>query len=365
MKNRQKDDSIAAGTMSRSGSISALIENDILNGRLAPGSCLKSVRELAESFGVSKNVVCCAMDILEQKNLIIRLPRKGFIVKAKAQQEGMLDVLLFALDREPGKSAFITQMLRLPQTPGTNARINFTIRLACSQSERSSDRLEEELLRLEKFGYPDCVVIIPIGFTRREVEMCLKLPYPVIFLGEFDDRSSYPDLKYRQVYPETATNAFVAGYAAKKGYRSIIKILPEFASDAQYVKESNRNLREETEKAGLAYSELLIPGKNKIEADLLMPYILEREKERIQAADLLYSSWMAFPKMNFPHPELLNSFANPGTGVPWVRVDYTPLFEQLVKEIRNCRKPLTKSVIRKIPVRCIGIDSVPPGIKII
>ena len=145
----------------------------------------------------------------------------------------------------------------------------------------------------------------------------------------------------------------------------MVKVIPEFACDAQYVMESNRNLRTAAERAGLAYSELLIPGRNQKEADLLMPYILEREKSRIQAADLLYSSWMAFPKMNFPHPELLNSFANPGTGVPWVRVDYTPLFEQLVKEIRNCRKPLTKSVIRKAPVRSIGIDSVPPGIKII
>ena len=357
--------SIAAGTGSRSGSIAVQLENDILNGRLVPGSCLKSVRELAELCGVSRTVICNAMDILERKNLIIRVPRKGFTVKGKAAQQGMLDVLLFALDRDPGKSAFITQMLRLPQTPGTNARINFTIRLACSQSECSSDRLEEELLRLEKFGYPDCVVVIPIGFTRREMEMCLKLPYPVIFLGEFDDRGCYPDLKYRQVYPESDTSAFVAGYAAKKRYRSIIKVTPEFACDTQYVKESNRIFREAVEKAGLAYSELIIPGKNKIEADLLMPYVLEREKARIQAADLLYSSWLAFPKMNFPHPELLNSFANPGTGVPWVRVDHTPLFEQLVKEIRNCRKPLTKSVVRKVPVHCIGIDSVPSGIKII
>ena len=364
MKTIQKK-SIAAGTMSRSGRIAASIENDILNGRLAPGCCLKSVRELAENYGVSKNVVCCAMDVLEQKNLIIRLPRKGFIVKAKAQQEGMIDVLLFAMDREPGKSAFVREMLRLPQTPGTDARINFTIRLACSQSEHSNARLEEELLRLEKFGYPDCVIIIPIGFTRREMEMCLKLPYPVIFLGEFDDRGSYPDLKYRQVYPESDTSAFVAEYAAKKGYRSMVKVIPEFACDAQYVMESNRNLRTAAERAGLAYSELLIPGRNQKEADLLMPYILEREKSRIQAADLLYSSWMAFPKMNFPHPELLNHFANPGTGVPWIRLDYTPLFEQLVKEIRNCRKTLTKSVIRKVQVRCIGIDSVPPGIEII
>ena len=145
----------------------------------------------------------------------------------------------------------------------------------------------------------------------------------------------------------------------------MVKVIPDFACDAQYVMESNRNLRTAAERAGLSYSELLIPGRNQKEADLLMPYILEREKSRIQAADLLYSSWMAFPKMNFPHPELLNHFANPGTGVPWIRLDYTPLFEQLVKEIRNCRKTLTKSVIRKVQVPCIGIDSVPPDMMIV
>lgn len=353
------------GAGSLSGMVASKIEKDILSGRLASGSFLKSSREMAAIYKVSKTVIGDAIEILAQKNLILRLPRKGFIVKGKAQQEGMIDVLLFAMDREPGKSAFVREMLRLPQTPGTDARINFTIRLACSQSEHSNARLEEELLRLEKFGYPDCVIIIPIGFTRREMEMCLKLPYPVIFLGEFDDRGSYPDLKYRQVYPESDTSAFVAGYAAEKGYRSMVKVIPEFACDAQYVMESNRNLRTAAERAGLAYSELLIPGRNQKEADLLMPYILEREKSRIQAADLLYSSWMAFPKMNFPHPELLNHFANPGTGVPWIRLDYTPLFEQLVKEIRDCRKPLAESVIRKVPVRCIGIDSVPRGIEII
>ncbi|MBE6374525.1 MAG: winged helix-turn-helix transcriptional regulator [Lentisphaerae bacterium] len=360
-----KDKSIMEGSGSLSGMVASKIEKDILSGRLASGSFLKSSREMAAIYEVSKTVIGDAIEILAQKNLILRLPRKGFIVKGKAQQEGMIDVLLFAMDREPGKSAFVREMLRLPQTPGTDARINFTIRLACSQSEHSNARLEEELLRLEKFGYPDCVIIIPIGFTRREMEMCLKLPYPVIFLGEFDDRGSYPDLKYRQVYPESDSSAFVAGYAAEKRYRSMVKVIPEFACDAQYVKESNRNLRTAAERAGLAYSELLIPGRNQKEAHLLMPYILEREKARLQAADLLYSSWMAFPKMNFPHPELLNHFANPGTGVPWLRIDYTLLFEQLVKEIRNCRKTLTKSIIRKVPVRCIGIDSVPPGIEII
>lgn len=356
--------SLVEGSGSLSGSIASKIEQEILTGQLASGCILKSSREMAAIYKVSKTVIGDAVDILEQKNLIIRLPRKGFIVKGKAQQEGMIDVLLFALSRDPGKSAFIRDMLRLPQTLDTDGRINFTIRLACSQSEQSNARLEEELLRLEKFGYPDCLVIIPIAFTRREVEMCLKLPYPVIFLGRFDD-GDYPDLKYRQLYPTSSINAFVAGYAAKKGYRRILSIVPEFAIGAQHVKESTRSLRKEAARAGLSCSELLIPGKNKKEADLLIPYILEREKAEIQSADLLYSSWMAFPKMNFALPERLNGFAKPGTGVPWIRIDYTPLFKQVIHEILNCRRPLKKSSIREVPVRCIGIDSVPPGITII
>ena len=353
-----------AGVGSQSGHVADLIENDILSNRLPPKSFLKSVRDLAEIHGVSKMVISSAMDILEQKNLILRMPRKGYIVKEKASQEGMLDVLLFALDREPGKSAFITQMLHLPQTPGINARINFTIRLACSQSEHSSGRLKEELLRLEKFGYPDCVVIIPISFTRKEVEMCMKLPYPVIFLGDFID-GTYTDLIYRQVTPVADMPSFVAKYARQKGYRHVINMIPEFSCHVPFEEKDKQIFREEMEKAGIRCSELFLPGKNRNEVSLLAPYIMAREKELIQSADLIYSRWMSFPEMDFPHPDLLNGFADPGKGVPWLQIDYTPLFRELVKEIRNCRKTLTESVIRKVPVSCIGIDSVPKGIEII
>ena len=353
-----------AGVGSQSGYVASLIEKDILNNSLPPKSFLKSVRDLAEIHGVSNAVICSAIDILEQKNLIIRMPRKGYIVKEKASQEGMLDVLLFALDREPGRSAFITQMLHLPQTPGINARINFTIRLACSQSERSTGRLKEELLRLEKFGYPDCVVIIPIYFTRKEMEICMKLPYPVIFLGDFNE-GAYPDLIYRQVTPVADIASFVAKYAREKGYRHVINMIPEFSSQTASEEKEKQIFREEMEKAGIRCSELLIPGKNWNEASILAPYIMAREKEQIQAADLIFSRWMPFPEMDFPHPELLNGFADPGKGIPWLRIDYTPLFKELVMEIRNCRKTLTESIIRKVPVSCIGIDSVPKGIEII
>lgn len=352
------------GTGTLFGMVADRIEKDILNGLLKPGCFLKSSRELAELYHVSKTVIADAIDILEQKQLILRLPRKGYIVKGKSSQKGMLDVLLFAMDRDPGKSSFIAQMLHLPEAKDPNVRMNFTIRLACSQSDRGCDRLGEELLRLEKFGYPDCVVVIPIDFSRKEIEMCLKLPYPVIFLGDFNG-GSYSDLKYRQISPVADIAPFVAKYAVKKGWRHIINMIPELTSGIPSEEEENRIFQAEMKKAGIRCSELVIPGKNPHEANFLAPYILEKEKKLIQSADLLYSRWMCFPKMEFPHPELLTGFAAPGKAGPRLRIDYTPLFMELLKEIQNCRKALTKSIIRKVPVFCTGIDSVPQEIKTI
>ncbi len=64
-----------------------MIENDILSGRLAPNTPLKSIRELAKVYNVTRTVISCALDILERKNLITRIP-KGLFVKEN-RREGM------------------------------------------------------------------------------------------------------------------------------------------------------------------------------------------------------------------------------------------------------------------------------------
>lgn len=351
-----------AGVGSQSEYISVLIENDILNGRLPPNTPIKSIRELARLYQVSKTVVCCAMDILEQKKLVTRIPRKGFYAKGKSSGAGMTDVLFFAMDHEPAKSSFIRQMMKLVQSPRTGANFNFTLRLACSQSADCTERLEEELMRLEKFGYPDCAVIIPIEFRRREVEMCLKkLPFPVIFLGDFAD-GDYPGLNYRRIYPVSQIPEYVAQYAEKRSYRHVINVRAEISGGNAGEETARSRLKQAIEASGMDYSEIIIPGKSSPEAYRILPYVLEKERSRICSADLIYSDWVPLPELSFDYPDRLNGFPKPGTRTPWIRVDYDHLFDVVLTAIRCCKEPLHGPVVEGVPIPCVGIEPYPDSI---
>jgi GntR family transcriptional regulator len=50
--------------------IAADIEEDITSGRLAPGAAVPSLSYLAQSYGVARNTVVRAMNVLKDKQLI-------------------------------------------------------------------------------------------------------------------------------------------------------------------------------------------------------------------------------------------------------------------------------------------------------
>ncbi len=328
--------SVASGNGSQSAYVAVMIENDILSGRLPPNSPLKSIRELAKVYHVTRTVISSALDILERKNLVTRISRKGLFVKGKSAGEGMTDVLFFAMDREPAKSAFVTQMLQLIHSPHTNGKYNFTIRLASSQSEENIGHLEEELFRMEKFGYPDCAIIIPINFSRREVEQCLKLPYPVVFLGDFND-GDHEDLNYYRITPSCHREESIIQYAKERGYRSVINIVAEMTRYSMFDISSNELFEKEARRAGLRFTSLEIPGKNYPESVRILPFILEKKRREISSADLLFSDWLPFPKMDFKLPECINGFRLPDSETPWLQVDYEPLFEKVLALVSHAK----------------------------
>ncbi len=329
--------SLASGNGSQSAYVAVMIENDILSGRLAPNTPLKSIRELAKVYNVTRTVISCALDILERKNLITRISRKGLFVKGKSAGEGMTDVLFFAMDREPAKSAFVAQMLQLINSPHTHGKFNFTIRLASSQSEENIGHLEEELFRMEKFGYPDCAIIIPINFTRKEVEQCLKLPYPVVFLGDFND-GDHEGLNYYRITPSCHREKSIVQYAKERGYTSLTNIVAEMTLNAKFEISSNELLKKEARRAGLRFSTLMIPGKNYPEAVRILPFVLEKNRKEICSSDLLFTDWLPFPKMDFNLPEHINGVRLPDSETPWLQIDYEPLFERLLCIVDHVKK---------------------------
>ncbi len=326
--------SIASGNSTQSAYVATLIENDIIAGRLAPHSPLKSVRELAEAFKVTRTVVTCAMDILERRNLITRIPRKGVFVKGKTSREGIIDVVFFAMDREPAKSAFVTEMLQIIHSRHTHGDFNFTIRLASSRSERSVEHLDEEISRLEKFGYPDCAVVIPIHFTRKEVEMFLKLPYPVVFLGDFTD-GDYDDLNYYRLAIKNKKNKCIVDYAIHKGYRSIMNIVARFGHEVEHIKKFNQALEDEGTQRGLKVTHLEIPGETYPEIVRISPFVFDKYRREIQESDMLFSNFIPFPEVDFALPERIAGFRKPDRQEAYCQGDHDKFFEAALSMIRE------------------------------
>jgi DNA-binding GntR family transcriptional regulator len=66
--------------------IAETLESQILDGSLSPSTRLVQT-EIADSFGVSRLPVRDALRILEKKELVITLPRKGMVVRPVTEKE--------------------------------------------------------------------------------------------------------------------------------------------------------------------------------------------------------------------------------------------------------------------------------------
>ncbi len=66
--------------------VTAILRNEILSGRVKPGSILNE-RELAKQLGVSKTPVRESLTVLDHEGLVRTLPRKGYLVSGYTVQD--------------------------------------------------------------------------------------------------------------------------------------------------------------------------------------------------------------------------------------------------------------------------------------
>ncbi len=66
--------------------VTAVLRNEILSGRVKPGSILNE-RELAKQLGVSKTPVRESLTVLDHEGLVRTLPRKGYLVSGFTVQD--------------------------------------------------------------------------------------------------------------------------------------------------------------------------------------------------------------------------------------------------------------------------------------
>ncbi len=72
----------------------------IAKGAYAPGVALPSVREVAMQEKVNPNTVAKAYGLLEERGLIISVPKKGYFVKEDfAERDDLQDTLRYLLQK--------------------------------------------------------------------------------------------------------------------------------------------------------------------------------------------------------------------------------------------------------------------------
>lgn len=199
------------------------LERQIGTGRLAPGRPLPTIRDLAATFAVSRQVIEAAFAQLEARHLLISHPRVGVYVNPAAfspnkQEFCLLRLLIGGTDR---LADYMERMLSIS---------NPTVWQGCNLSTRSiSDRhysrgvLRYEIEKLRQ-AHVDCLFVYNPKLREDDISELETLPFPVVFLGD-----TIPDACMgrvaNQIVEETADRAkAMVAAAAHYGYRDAVLI---------------------------------------------------------------------------------------------------------------------------------------------
>ncbi len=183
--------------------VARILEKKIISGEIAPETKLSSTRDLANQFSVSQQVIKSAMTDLEKKGLIDRKPRKGIYVSQNVYCPKKKEVVSLRIGYSELFRDYTDKFLGLDASHSCK-NFDFTIK-NISKDNYSSKIFDYELMKLEE-QKPDCLLISFPSISREQVERCLALSFPVIFIGDFA-RVEFPDLKYNQMVEDTAERA--------------------------------------------------------------------------------------------------------------------------------------------------------------
>lgn len=223
---------IAINKDSYTEQIIKVLRHEIETGALPPLSKLPSTRVLAEKFGVSKTVILFALNELEKSRLIVRKARSGVYVSEMASNPDFLEVLIFVFDHNVGKQSFINRILSVVSSKAAGGKVNFYSRIVnlASFQNYSKDYIlrlvKAEIAKLSQTFHSDCAMIIAPPFKKEEIIECVKLPFPTVFLGNFED-GDYEDISYNRIGFEENHYDFLIDYAKEKNFKEVFLVIPD------------------------------------------------------------------------------------------------------------------------------------------
>lgn len=181
---------------SKSEQVLETLRKAIREGTLPAGSRMESIRSLAEQFSVSTKTVVSAIEKLSAENLIRREHGRGIFIRNR-QEKALHEIVLAGIHSKHIRGRYFDFLCRLAQPPNRRPDFNFTIRSLGSAADNRKN-FEFELRKQIEFMNADCILISAPSLEKNEIRSCLKLPVPVIFLGDFR-AGLYPAEDFSQV----------------------------------------------------------------------------------------------------------------------------------------------------------------------
>lgn len=186
--------------------VSKFLEKRIVSGEIGPETKLNSTREMADVFSVSQQVIKSAMNILEEKELIVRKPRKGIYVAKNVFTPQQKDIICLKVGYSDLFTDYSEKFFSTNNHPAYKF-LNFVTKSIATENF-TGNSFTYELSKLIEAD-PDCVLISIPQMSEPQVKQCLELPFPVIFIGDFSV-GEFPELEYNQMVEDTGERAEAA-----------------------------------------------------------------------------------------------------------------------------------------------------------
>lgn len=331
------------------------LEKAVYAGEYPPDMPLPSTRELARQFGVSQRIILLALDILKKKDILVRQERKQVYVKARSVQDDAKEILFFTFGDSIGMHSIYHAVNEMILRTGRQRKYDFFSRVVSSTDALSDQRLDRELSRLENLGFIDCALVYCFMDEER-MKKFLKLPYPVIFIGELPDSGNLPE-GARMISPDSAELLLsTARYACERHSSRLALAYRGDVSKHRYEAEALQKLRDFCAENRLPLEEIPIHGRriretaenfetsaadfagSLPEGTLLAVHNIHSEK---------FNSGELLPPEKYPGLDFLTqSVYHDGCRVKYVKRDFTQMQKTIVDFIEN---PETE---RHVTVKC-------------
>ena len=204
---------------SKTEQVTDFLRTNIRKGKLMPGSKLKSVRDLADQFQISKRIVTCAFEQLEKEKLIRREHGRGVFVEDIGKDDEIdVYMLLWGVKSEPNN--YFDELIKISYQPILRDGFSFLVRTVVADTEEYKD-LDREIARIKNMPQIKCVLINTFPFKEEQIKKLKALPCPVVFFGD-SAFCSLNDISFNQVTGNNkAMGEKCLHFMQEKGYSEI------------------------------------------------------------------------------------------------------------------------------------------------